>query len=594
LRTDLPFLVTRAHDVQHALQPPITGLAVGAGLAALGLVAVAGSFWAERRRTELELLSVRGVGPAALAGKGAIECALPLFCGLAVGTALAVLGVVLLGPARSVTPNSVVVATLFGPAGWLAALVAVAVAVRRRLRTGPVRRTRRSALPGTALEVLLLVAALAGLRQVSPLQTSSQTESLPTFGLARLVLPLLVLVLLARVVARIGVFTLGRLRGRGDSWRVPLLLAVQRLGAVPRVPAALAVAVAVASGTCLYAAGLASSLQRTVAAKAEVFVGGQGAIELNGRQPLPRIGGLEHTTPVLYLSRPRLDSSSGPTVDVVAVEPSTLAHGAAWDPSYSGASLATLMHRIAARTTADAVPAIAVGDVPDQATMVLDLNAPLPVPVRVVARVRAFPGMRTPPFLVVARPVLEKLAPTAAESSTERLWVDGPIQPLAGRLRSAGLQIRSTLTVESVSAAPSLEAVLDTLNVLRSLGLLAAVLAAVGLLVYVDVRARQRRLASVLTRRMGLRARADWLSGWLEIGGAAGAGLVVGTFAGMGLVAYVSSLLDPIPLVPPQPIVVLPLRYAGGLAIATLAVTALAAAMTLRSTRTDAAVLRAE
>jgi hypothetical protein len=112
--------------------------------------------------------------------------------------------------------------------------------------------------------------------------------------------------------------------------------------------------------------------------------------------------------------------------------------------------------------------------------------------------------------------------------------------------------------------------------------------------VYVDVRARQRRLASVLTRRMGLRARADWLSGWLEIGGAAGVGLVVGILGGLGLVAYVSSLLDPIPLVPPQPIVVLPWQFTAGLAVATLVVTALAAGISLRSTRSDAAVLRAE
>lgn len=594
LRTELPFLVTRAHAVQHALQPPITGLSAGAGLAALGLVAVAGSFWAERRRTELELLSVRGVGPGALAGKGAIECALPLLCGLAAGTALAVLGVVVLGPARAVTPHSVVVAALLGPAGWFAAIAAIVLAVRRRLRVAPHGPRRRSAVPGTVLEVACLVIALAALRRVSPLQTSSEVESLPTFGLARLVLPLLVLILVARLAARIGVVILNRLRGRGDGWRVPLLLAVQRLGAVPRVPAALLVAVAVATGTCLYATGLASSLDRTVAAKAEVFVGGDSAIELSGRQALPKVAGLERATPVLYLSRPRLESSSGPPVDVIAIDPATFARGAAWDPSYSGNSLDHLLRGLGARPDSDAVPAIAVGDVGTDATVVLDLSAPFPIPVQVVSRARAFPGMRTPPFLVVSLPVLERLYPMAGDSSTERLWVHGSLQPLVSRLRGAGLQIRSTLDVSQVSAAPSLEAVLDTLNVLRSLGLLAALLAAVGLLVYVDVRARQRRLSSVLTRRMGLAARADWLSGWLEIGGAAGTGLVVGTLTGMGLVRYVSSLLDPIPLVPPRPIVVPPLRYAGGLALATLLVTALAAAMTLRSTRPDAAVLRAE
>ena len=34
---------------------------------------------------------------------------------------------------------------------------------------------------------------------------------------------------------------------------------------------------------------------------------------------------------------------------------------------------------------------------------------------------------------------------SSRDSSTERLWVDGSVQPLVGQLRGAGVQVRSTL-----------------------------------------------------------------------------------------------------------------------------------------------------
>lgn len=591
LRTDLPFLVDRAHAVQAALTPPITAIAAGAGLAALGLVGIAGSFWAERRRTELDLLAARGVGPGALAVKASIECAAPLLAGVLAGTALASGLVLLFGPASVVTPGSLRTAVLLAPPGWLLAGLVVAGAVRWRLRqVRAVGRRRLRLLPVTAVDGSLLVAALVALRRISPLAISSDSEALPSFGLGRLVLPLLVLVLVARLVTRGAVGLLGILRGRGDGWRVPVLLAVQRLAAVPRVPAALAVTVSVACGTCLYATGLAGSLHRTVDAKASVFVGGRSSIELNGRTPLPHVPGGDTVTPVLSLARPRLDVPGRPKVTVLAIDPRTFARSATWDTQYADRSLPGLLQQL---SEADGVGAIAVGDVPDDATVILDLASPYSVQAHVVARPRAFPGMRQQPLLVVSTAALERAYPRATDAATEQLWTQQPVQPLAGRLRAAGVSVRSTLEVAAVSTAPSLEAVLQTLAVLRALGLLVAILAGLGLVVYVDVRARQRRLASVLTRRMGLRARADWVASWLELGGAAGLGLLVGAGTGLGLVDYVSALLDPVPLIPPGPLVSLPLAYAAGLAAATVTLTAIAALVSLRGSSSDAAVLRA-
>jgi ABC-type antimicrobial peptide transport system permease subunit len=213
----------------------------------------------------------------------------------------------------------------------------------------------------------------------------------------------------------------------------------------------------------------------------------------------------------------------------------------------------------------------------------------------VVGTARGFPGMTTDPLLVVSAPALRTLSPEALHFATQVLWLKGPQQSALSKLLAAKVQVRYVTTVSSVSAAPSLEAVLQTLDILRAFGIVGAALLLMGIAIYVDVRSRRRRLASVLTRRMGLRPRTDWLSNWLELGTAAGAGLAIGAAAGVGLAAYVTSLLDPVPDAPPGPLVVHPWPLVVGMVVALASATALIAALGLRRGSTvDAAVLRAE
>ncbi len=598
LTTELPFIVHRAHAVQAATTPPIAALATGAVLAALGLAGVAGSFWAERRRSELDLLSARGVGPGALAGKAALECAPPLLLGVLVGSLLAALAVVAVGPAAEVSTGAATLAAAAVPAGGLLALAVLAASVRRRLRsegaaTAQVRH--RSLRDGqvAVLEVALLVGTLVELRHVGRLRAIPDVTTLPSFGLSRLLLPLLALLLTARLALRLLVRGLRRVRGRGDGLPLPLLLAAQRLASVPRVPAALAVVVAVASGTCVYSAGLADSLQRTVTAKADLFVGARTSIELLGPQQVPALPGAAHRTEVFVMADTTRRGAGA--VDVLGVDPTTFAQGAAWQPGYASSPLAALMARLRAPAAAGVVPAVAVGDVPDHLVVGFGREAPaVDVPLAVVARAEAFPDEGSVPLLVVSTATLSSTAPAAVRFSTERVWVDGPPQPLLNQLRAAGVEIRSTTTSQQVSAAPVLEAVLQTLSALRVLGLLAGVLALVGLLVYVDVRARRRRLAAVLTRRMGLRTRTEWASGWIEVGAVAGTGVVLGVLSGGALVRVVARLLDPLPLSPPRPSVVQPTGLAWSLVAGAVVAAALIAAAGLRRPPVDAAVLRAE
>jgi hypothetical protein len=596
LRTEVPFIVERAHAVRHALGPPVTALAAGAAAACLGLVALAGSFWTERRRTELDVLSVRGAGAAGLAVKAALECALPLLTGLAVGTAASFLVVRVVGPDGSSTPASARVAVLLGLLAWVLSLAVLAVGVawqRRAPRASRTKHRHRSAVVFGVAEVIALVAAVTALGKVTSLPQYEAGSQLPTFGLARLLLPLLVLACVAAVCVRLVTTALPFANGRADGWRTAPLLALQRLAALPRVPGALMLAVAVATGTCVYATSVADSLQRTVEAKANVFVGSDTAVELRGKQPVPPVHG--RLTQVFQLPDTFVDSSNPQPVRVLAVDPVTFADVAYWQPAFADSSLPELMRRLP-RPVGGRLPAIAVGAVPDDATVLVPLNATnVRLPLVVRARPSSFPGKAGDPLVVVSEPALRAAWPDALRFATQTLWLREPTASTLSQLGAAGLQARYITTVASVSAVPSLEAVLETLDILRALGVLGAALALIGLAVYVDVRSRRRRLAAVLTRRMGLRPTTEWLSNWLELSAASGLGVVVGAITGIGLGGYVTGLLDPLPGTPPGPLVVRPLALALALAATAVVGTAVVAALTQRHrTIPDAAVLRAE
>ena len=400
--TELPFIVRRAHALRHALLPPVAALSVGAALAALGLVAVAGSFWAERRRTELDVLSSRGVGPGAQALKAAIECAPPLLLGLLAGSALSVAVVRWLGPDGEPAPVAMNQAAGLAIGGWLLALLVLAGCVAARRRAPRPRRVGgRTGFLLLAVELVGLVVSLVALGRVSSTEVESDLSALPTFGLSRLLLPLGVLVFGSLALVRMLTMTLPSLRNRGQRWPTTVLLAVQRLAAVPRVPAALALGVAISAGTGVFAGGVAGSLQRTVDAKAQVFVGSDTAFELLGPQPIPAVG----TT----VFRPPDTRAEDRAVRVLAIDPTTFTSHAFWDPDFSSTSIEELVGRLGPASDGQ-LPAILVGGrLGDDPVVEVPMNAQtLRVPMTVVGRARGFPGMTTDPLLVVSEPALRQ------------------------------------------------------------------------------------------------------------------------------------------------------------------------------------------
>ncbi|HEV7654859.1 MAG TPA: FtsX-like permease family protein, partial [Mycobacteriales bacterium] len=118
----LPTLTDRAVLIRNGLRGPVLPIALGGTLLALLLVGAAGSYWADRRRAEVRLLSARGVGPGALAGKAVLELALPAALGTLLGAVLARWLVGRLGPSPDLDPSAYRQAAVVAGGGLLAGL----------------------------------------------------------------------------------------------------------------------------------------------------------------------------------------------------------------------------------------------------------------------------------------------------------------------------------------------------------------------------------------------------------------------------------------------------------------------------------------
>lgn len=244
-------------------------------------------------------------------------------------------------------------------------------------------------------------------------------------------------------------------------------------------------------------------------------------------------------------------SASGWQVDVLGIDPSNFGQVAFWDSRFADASLPTLLARLTQRDAAST--ALAVG-LPATNTVQLSVTPTgPPIVVGVVAALRAFPGERGNPLLVVDQRVLAKLQLASAQ-----VWMRGDVSSNEALLRRAGLDVRYVVTAGQVSAAPNLLAIRWTFDFLDALGVLAGVIAVSGLLIYLPTRQRQRRLAYLFARRMGLSKVSHLRSLLLETGTTLTAGYLLGGLLSLAATGAVYRQLDPDPLVPPAPLYVAP------------------------------------
>ena len=171
-----PFLVDRAIAVEESLRGPVDTIGLAGRIVGLIVVAVAGVFWVDRRRSEVALLAAKGAGPFDLGVKVVLEVAIPAALAAAAGAVAARWLVRWLGPidvfdapALSDANRQVIVTVAI--AVLLFAVVA-AVASRRILEVASPRR--RDLLTSVPWELVLL-----GLAGASLYEVLSRTTTVP-------------------------------------------------------------------------------------------------------------------------------------------------------------------------------------------------------------------------------------------------------------------------------------------------------------------------------------------------------------------------------------------------------------------------------
>ncbi|SDF54592.1 FtsX-like permease family protein [Klenkia brasiliensis] len=567
----------RAEVLESGLRGPVVPVAVAGGLLALVLVAAAGSFWADRRATEVRLLAARGVGPVPLAGKAALELGLPALAGAAVGWAASRLLVGGLGPAPELDPSATTAAVWAGVAAFAVGLVSAAAVAGLRAR-GTAERPLGAAPRWPARvpwELALLVAAgwcwvlLEGRDAVVSQAGVAQVNGL------LVAFPLLAVAGAAVLLARLLTAALPRLRRWADRRRPPVFLAVNRLAAARAATATLLVAIALPVAVLGYTATLTASSRATLDAKVGVQLGAGAFAATATRVDPAAVTGGEGTT-VLRFGDSTLTPAGGERTDVqtLAVDPATFAGTAFWAGSFADRSLTDLVADLTRETAT--VPVVAAG----LPTGPYELRlGNVPVDVEVVATADVLPGRRTAdPVVLVDRSRLPDVPPSAGSDQAVERWTNGDVGAAVAALQDAGA-VRVVETVPAdVQRTANFLGITWTFGYLSALAVFAGVIGAAGLLLYLEARSRSRVSGYVMARRLGLSRAAHLRSLLVELGGVAATGVLVGGVLAVGAVAAVYRRLDVDLLRPPTPLlhvpwpavaltVVVALAVAGGAAL---------------------------
>lgn len=555
-------VVNDVHGRLVAIEGPARLLRIAGMLVAFVVVAGAGAFAMAARRVESNLLFARGARPRAVGGRAALEAILPCAVGAAVGLGLSFALVRGVGPSGTLAGRASNEALRAAGVAWLASVVAIAtVSTVSFLRQSEHHRSRLRLLGLLPWELVLIAVSLLILQR---LRSGGAVVVDPALGteapsLLLFAFPIAFLAGSVALVARGIVLSLRWARGSSAGWGTPAYLAVHRLAARPRLTLLLIAAAGLCLGLFVQAQTVARSMVVTVDAKAGVYVGSDVQARIDSVNDTPERFPLPLSRVVRRIQAGELRTAV--PFDLLAIDPETFASTAFWDPAFASEPLEALLDRVAApfEGTLPVVMASAPNAFPDSIT--IDRQR---VPIEIVGRANAFPGMTSlrPLVVVDERRLLEAFEglpnPLAGADASDELWIRG--DPAAARAALSELSFVPDLilTTDEVKDIPYIAAVIDTFLVMNGLGLLAALLVVAAMLMYLQTRQRSEIVSYGLSLRMGMRSSRHLLAIATEVG----AMLVVAYVAG-GVLALVAArltipLLDPIEAIPPEPIGVVP------------------------------------
>ncbi|SDK09336.1 putative ABC transport system permease protein [Lentzea albidocapillata subsp. violacea] len=552
---------TSERNVSSALLPLVL-ISVLVGLAGVGTVTVQ---WAQRRHSELRLLWVRGASPLALGFRGVLELGLPLVLGGALGLVAARLLLPLYAPGVVLAPG-----TLWVALGFVLAVVVLSLAVTVLVASWRAHRTFQRQAHSRRLALVpweLVVAGLAVLAWVrlsqNGLGTSLKPGSLPRVDVAALAFPLLVVLAAALLATRLLRWSL-EWSHHVQWWQVPAAqLALRRLAAaVGPVTGVLLVGV-LAVGTIAVGSAVAGAQQSALDSKSGVFVGANSTVQVSqdialGRVALP--SSLRGNTTLV-----------GVSTGALIVDPATFTDAAVLNDATEVRSLLSGLKR-----TGEVAPALRIGRSANQEIQIAGL--PLLKP---VAALPSFPKLGTRGYVVARDSV-----PAAEQVGSWHLWSTLPLSALTSALQADGIHYTNVADRARVLDGLPFLTVEWTFGFVAAIGVVLAVVAAVALLLAIEVRRRQNAVSGALSTRMGMRPSVLWSSHLLEVGALALLAMGIGVVASFVSAGAAVPRLDPAPWLNPAPMLPDLLPLLGSILTCGALVVVVAAWLALRGVRT--------
>jgi hypothetical protein len=519
-------VVARSEQVAATVSRTVGPVTLAGAVATAAVLVASALLLARARRRELRLLAVRGVPSPVVWARLARSLAAPVAAGIGLGFGVAVLAVARFGPTDSFEPRLVRRAAASTAAAGLIALgllVGVAASSARQLVDAPAVHRRRL-LRWVPWELGAVALAILSYRRLDRFG-GVQLLGAKAYGgdvLAQ-AYPLLLLVAALVVVARPVSALTRRLRFVGRRWRPSLQLGVRRVVAEPGVSVGLVLATALAVASLVSARVLTDSAVQALRDKARTYVGSDLAVRTDGDERGLTAALAARTTTV---ARQDVRFGSSGTAQLLGIDPETFARAAAWRGDEAPMSLAAVLARLRAPVPAGAVAAIVVGGPLGSNEVTGPGGARLTV-VPVLA-LETFPGFHNPgPVLVVDRAALAR----SALSSTFELWFRSPPADVLAQVRAADRRVYSASGVDEVFDVSSFLAVRWSYALLGAFGVVVGAVTALAQLLVLDARRRSRQAAYVLTVRMGLGPRAQFVSLLTEVG----VPVVLGVVGGFGL-----------------------------------------------------------
>ncbi len=545
-----------------AIESPAELLRAAGIAVALAVVAAAGAFAMAARRVESSLLFARGARPATVGARAILEALLPSVVGVAAGLVVAFSLVRWFGPdgaiAADASDQAVRAAAVAAVVSVLAIGLVSAVAF---LRQSEHHRGRVRALGKLPWELVLIGLALLVLGRLRDGGAIVVDEALKaqTPSLLLLVFPILFLAGFVALGARLVILLVRWFRGRGVRMAPAPFLAVHRLAARPGLTIALITASGLCLGLFVQSQIVARSMRATVEAKARVYVGSDVQARISDVNATPEAFPLPITRVVRELQAG--DIREGITFDLLAIDPATFEGAAFWDGTFAAEPLGVLVRGLDEERGPGLPVVLAAWTGGDPTSITVDTRE---VPIRVVGRAEAFPGMSSLRPLVVADQRLFEQAfegignPLNSAEASHELWIRGDEATATDALSSLDYAPDLILAAEEVMDIPHIAAVIDAFLVMNGLGLVAALLVVAAMLMYLQARQRAEVVSYGLSLRMGMRPSSHLLSVTLEVGAILLFASVAGAAFAVIAAQLVVPLIDPIAAIPPPPLLVVP------------------------------------